>query len=103
MAFSVQQRSKELAIRAALGASPLDVQELVVMQTLKLTLWGTVTEIPLAIALASVTIGMIFGIRSWDPVVLVLVAVLLCAVSLLAALKPSVQASRVNASAALRS
>lgn len=96
MAFLVQQRRRELAIRAALGATPLDVQGMVVMQA------GTLCGVPLAVALNRVTISLIFGIRSWDPLVFALVPVVLGAVSLLAAYAPSVSASRVNPAGALR-
>ena len=102
MAFSVQQRRRELAIRAALGATPRDVQGMVVMQALRLTLLGTLAGVPLAVALNRVTIGLIFGIRSWDPLVFALVPLALGAVSLLAAYAPSVSASRVNPAGALR-
>jgi len=103
MGYSVQQRSRELAIRAALGATPLDVQAMVVRQALRLTLWGTLVGIPLSLALSRVTISLIFGIQAWDPVVLALVVSLLCAISLFAAYVPSLRASRVNPAAALHS
>jgi len=103
MGYSVQQRSRELAIRAALGATPLDVQAMVVRQALRLTLWGTLVGIPLSLALSRVTISLIFGIQAWDPVVLALVVSLLCAISLFAAYVPSVRASGVNPAAALHS
>ncbi len=102
MAFSVQQRRRELAIRAALGATPRDVQGMVVMQAWRLTLLGTLCGVPLSLALNRVTIGLIFGIRSWDPLVFALVPLALGAVSLLAAYAPSVSASRVNPAHALR-
>jgi len=103
MGYSVQQRSRELAIRAALGATPLDVQAMVVRQALRLTLWGILVGIPLSLALSRVTISLIFGIQAWDPVVLALVVSLLCAISLFAAYVPSVRASGVNPAAALHS
>jgi len=103
MAYSVQQRRRELAIRAALGATPGDVRGMVVTQALRLALGGTLAGIPLALALSRVTIHLILGIRSWDPVVFGLVVLLLCAVTVLAAFVPSVRASRVNPAIALRS
>jgi putative ABC transport system permease protein len=103
VAYSVQQRGRELAIRAALGAQPHNVQEMVVMQALRLTLLGALTGIPLAMALGRVTVSMIYGVRTWDPAVLLLIALLLCLVSLLAAYGPSVRASRVDPAGALRS
>jgi hypothetical protein len=103
MTYSVHQRTEELAIRAALGATPGEVQQMVVTQAFRLTLWGTVAGIPLALALCRITISLIFGIQTWDPVMLALAALLLCLVSLFAAYVPSVRASRVNPAAALRS
>ena len=102
MTYTVDQRFEELAIRSALGATPGDVRQLVVFQALRLTLWGTVAGVLLALGLARLTIGLLFGVQTWDPLVLGLVAALLCAVSLLAAYLPSVRASRVNPAVALR-
>jgi putative ABC transport system permease protein len=102
MAYSVQHRRKELAIRAAFGATPLDVQAMVVKQALRLTLYGFLAGIPLALALIQATVSSIFGIQSWDPMTLVIVTLLLCAVSLFAAYIPSLRASHVDPVEALR-
>jgi putative ABC transport system permease protein len=101
MTYTVHQRTQELAIRAALGATPREVQKIVVTQAFRLTVWGAVAGMPLALALCRVTISLVFGIQTWDPVMLTLAAFLLCLVSLLAAYVPSVRASRVNPAAAL--
>jgi putative ABC transport system permease protein len=103
VAYSVEQRGRELAIRAALGAEPFDVQAMVVMQALRLTLWGALAGIPLAMALVRVTVSMIYGVQTWDPFVFALIGVLLCVVSLLSAYGPSVRASHVDPAGALRS
>jgi len=103
MSFTVQQRTEELAIRSALGATPRDVQRLVIKQALRLTFWGAVAGIPLALALGRLTVGFVFGVQSWDPVLLAPVALLLGLVALLAAYLPSVRASRLNPATALRS
>ncbi|MGA8594717.1 MAG: ABC transporter permease [Bryobacteraceae bacterium] len=102
MTYSVHERTQEMAIRAALGASPRDVREMVVMQGLRLTLLGLLTGIPAALALARITLSTIFGIQIWDPTVLGLVALMLAAVALVAAYVPSVRATRVNPAEALR-
>ena len=102
-AYSVQQRGRELAIRIALGATDRDVQGLVMMQALRLTLWGILAGIPSALALARVTISLIFGTQTWDPILLGLVALLLCTVCLLAAYVPSMRACRVDPAMALSS
>jgi putative ABC transport system permease protein len=103
MAYTVQQRRRELAIRMALGAAPGDIQEAVVMQALRLTFAGILTGIPAAMALSRVTISLIFDIKTLDPVVFALVVALLCTISVVAAYVPAVRASRLNPSSALRS
>jgi len=102
MTYSVQNRRKELAIRAALGATPLDVQWMVVKQALRLTIYGVLAGIPLAVALTSITVSSVFGVQTWDPMMLAIVTLLLGAVSLFAAYVPSVRASQVDLVAALR-
>ena len=103
VAYSVQQRRRELAIRGALGATSIDVQTMVVTQALRLAIWGAAAGIPLALALSRITISMVFGIQTWDPIMLFLVTLLLCAVSLLAAYLPSVRAGHLDPMAELRS
>lgn len=103
VAFSVQERGRELAIRTALGAQPHKVQAMVVMQALRLTLWGALVGVPTSVALGRITISMIYGVQTWDPGVLALIAILLCVVSLLAAYVPSVRASHIDPANALRS
>jgi len=103
MSYLVQQRERELAIRAALGATPLDVQAIVVGQALRLTIFGLLAGIPSALALARITVSAIFGIQPWDSLTFGLVTASLCVVSLLAAYAPSVKASRVDPAVTLRS
>jgi putative ABC transport system permease protein len=102
MTYSVQSRRKELAIRTALGATPLDLQGMVVKQALRLTVYGVLAGIPLAVALTSITVSSVFGVQTWDPMMLAIVTLLLCVVSLFAAYVPSVRASQVDPVAALR-
>ncbi|MBZ5623406.1 MAG: ABC transporter permease [Acidobacteriia bacterium] len=102
MAYSVQQRTQEIGIRMALGAGPEDVRNLVVMQGMRLALLGILIGIPTALALTRVMVSMIFGIRTWDPAVFAVVAVLLSAVALFATYVPSLRATRVDPVDALR-
>jgi putative ABC transport system permease protein len=103
MAYSVQQRTPEIGIRMALGAGPGDVRSIVMLQGMRLALLGILLGIPAALGLARIAVGMIFGIRTWDPAVLAAVAALLSGVALLAAYVPSLRATRVNPADALRS
>lgn len=102
LSYSVDQRRKELAIRSALGAAPIQVQAIVVTQALRLTAAGASIGIPLALILARITISLVYDVRSWDPAVLVLVGLLLCVVSLFAAYLPAIRASKCDPAAALR-
>jgi len=102
MAYSVQQRTPEIGIRMALGAGPGDVRSIVMLQGMRLALLGILLGIPAALGLARIAVGMIFGIRTEDLVVLAAVAALLSGVALLAAYVPSLRATRVNPADALR-
>jgi predicted permease len=102
MTYAVRQRMEEIAIRSALGATPRALQRLITLQALRLTLWGTLAGVPLALALCRVTLSFIFGIQTWDPVMFAAAMVLLCVVSLAAAYVPSVRASQVSPARALR-
>jgi ABC-type antimicrobial peptide transport system permease subunit len=102
MAYSVRQRTLEIGIRMALGAGPDDVRSMVVWQGMRLALLGMLAGIPMALALSRVTVSVIFGIQTWDPAVLAIVAFLLGSVALFAAYIPSLRATRVNPADALR-
>lgn len=102
LAYSVQQRTQEIGIRMALGAGPGDVRNMVVSQGMRLVFAGILLGIPAALALARVTVSMIFGIQSWDPLVLAGVAGLLSLVALFATCLPTLRATRVNPADALR-
>jgi ABC-type antimicrobial peptide transport system permease subunit len=103
MPYGVQQRTQEIGIRMALGARPQDVRNMVVWQGMRLALLGIAIGIPSALALTRVMDSMIFGVRTWDPTVFGGVAILLAAVTFLAAWTPSLSATRVDPSDALRS
>ncbi len=103
MSYSVQQRTQEIGIRMALGAGPDDVRSLVVWQGMRLALLGILLGIPAALALARITVSMLFGIQTWDPAVLAAVAALLSCIALFATYLPAFRATRVNPADALRS
>jgi putative ABC transport system permease protein len=102
MAYTVQQRTQEIGIRMAVGAGPEDVRNMVVWQGMRLALMGIGIGVPAALALTRVMDSLIFGIRTWDPVVFGLVAVLLGVVGLFATYVPSLRATRVDPVDALR-
>ncbi|MBZ5726095.1 MAG: ABC transporter permease [Acidobacteriia bacterium] len=102
LAYSVEQRTQEIGVRMALGAGPEDVRFMVVRQGMRLALLGILIGIPAALALTRVMVSMIFGIPTWDPLVLGAVALLLGTVALAATYAPAAHATRIDPMDALR-
>jgi len=102
MAYSVQQRTQEIGVRMALGATAQQVRSMVVLQSMKLALLGVVIGVASSLALARFLKSMLYGVKPWDPVSIIVVAILLTAVTLLAAYIPARRASRVDPMVALR-
>jgi len=102
MAYSVQQRTQEIGIRMALGASPKGVRKMVVYQGMLLAAIGVGIGVAAALGLTRFMSGLIYGVKTWDPAVFVSVAVLLSAVSWFATYIPARRASRVDPMVSLR-
>jgi len=102
MSYSVQQRTQEIGIRMALGASGEDIRGMVLWQGARLALLGILVGIPTALAMTRVMVSMIFGITTWDPVVFITVTVLLSVVAVIATHLPSRRATGVDPATALR-
>jgi putative ABC transport system permease protein len=96
MAYSVQQRTQEIGIRRAFGASEADVRNAVVLQSARFATVGVALGVPLALVLARLMVNLVFGVRTWDPAVFVSVAALLSVVTLAAAYIPAVRATRIS-------
>ena len=102
MAYSVQQRTQEMGIRMALGADRGRIRNLVVWQGMQLTIVGVIVGAGAAFGLTRLIASLLFGVKSWDPIVFVTVPVVLAAVALLAVWLPATRASRLDPMAALR-
>jgi putative ABC transport system permease protein len=102
MAYSVQQRTQEIGIRMALGATAENVRKMIVAQGMGLALIGVVVGAAGALALTRLMASLLYGVKAWDPVVMVSAAVLLSAVALLATYVPARRASRVDPIVSLR-
>src|SRR5215831_8724647 len=102
LAHLVSQRTHEIGIRVALGASRQEVLRLVVWGGLRMTVIGLAVGIALALASTRLVAGLLFGVKSTDPVTFVAVAVLLCLVAVLACWVPARRATHVDPIVALR-
>ncbi|MGH9727173.1 MAG: ABC transporter permease [Candidatus Acidiferrales bacterium] len=102
IAYSVSQRTREIGIRMALGATLENVRKMVVMQGMRLASVGVIVGIAAALALTRLMAGLVYGVKTWDPLVFISVAVLLSAVSWFAAYMPARRASRVDPMVSLR-
>jgi putative ABC transport system permease protein len=102
VAHSVEQRTREIGIRLALGAEAFRVRRMVIWQGMRLTIAGTVVGLLAALALTRVIARLLFNVQAWDPSTFVIVPVLVAMVAALAVWWPARRASRVNPIVALR-
>lgn len=103
IAYSVAQRTQELAIRRALGAQRRDILRLVLGQGLGLAVAGVTLGAAGAYAMTRVLANMLFHVSPTDPATFAAIAILFVAVALAAGYFPARRATRVDPMTALRS
>ena len=102
MAYAVKQRTAEIGIRIALGASGSSILGMVVGKGLSLVAMGLAIGLAGALAITRLGTSWLFGISSADPVTFLLVPVLILVVALGACLIPAWKATRIDPVTALR-
>ena len=102
MAYLVGQRTREISVRMALGASPRAILALVLRQAGSIMAAGIAIGVLGALALTRSLTALLFGVQATDVRVYVGVSLLLAVVALLAVAVPSARATRVDPISALR-
>jgi putative ABC transport system permease protein len=102
MAYYVEQQSRDISIRLALGGSARDVLQLVIGQGMKVVGIGVVIGLVAAFVLARLMSGLLFGVSAADAFTFVVVGVFLLGSALLACSVPARRAIGVEPAAVLR-
>jgi len=102
MASSVRERTREIGVRAALGATPQRLQRDVLGQAMVISGTGAVVGLVSALAASRLLASLLFQVTPTDPIALLGACALLLAVALLAAYVPARRATRVGPATVLR-
>jgi len=102
MSYTVVQRTQEIGIRVALGASRSEVLQMVLARSFRMTGFGLLLGILGAIALTRLLSGLLYEVKPFDPITFLAVSALLGGISLLASYVPAWRAARVDPMVALR-
>ncbi len=102
VAFLVTQRTSGIGVRMAMGATRVDILQLMGMQGLRMIATGTLVGLLIAAVSSRVLGSLLFGVRPDDPLSLASVCLLLGLVASVATCVPAYRAMRVDPSQALR-
>ena len=102
LSYAVEQRTREMGIRLALGARPSDVRRLVARETAPMVGAGVAVGLLAAFGLARLARSMLYEIGPNDPATFFGVAITLGLVAVVAALVPARRAARVDPVIAIR-
>jgi predicted permease len=102
LSYSVSQRTGEIGVRMALGATRREVLHLVVGEGMKVALIGIGIGLLGGMAITRLMTSLLYGVKPWDPLMFVLSAILLSLVAMVACYVPARRASQVDPMEALR-
>ncbi|HEY6909737.1 MAG TPA: FtsX-like permease family protein, partial [Myxococcales bacterium] len=100
--YSVAQRTREIGLRMAIGASPAGVVAMVLGATLRVVGIGLAAGAALSLASARLLASQLYGVGARDPLTYLSISALLGAVALVATAVPALRAARVDPMSALR-
>ena len=98
----VSQRTREIGVRIALGATAARVMRLVLRQSMTAVATGVVIGVAGALALARYLAALLYGVKPQDPATVLVAVIAFSAVALTAALLPARRATRVDPNIAFR-
>jgi predicted permease len=102
LAYMVGQRSREIGLRIALGASPRDILKLVMRRGAVLAGVGVAAGVTLSALASSLMASLLYGVRPHDPAIFLAAPLVLLAVAVLASYLPGRRATKVDPMLALR-
>ena len=102
MAYLVNQGTREIGIRMALGASQRNILTLVVRRGIALALTGVMIGLAGAFLFTRLIRSLLFGVEATDPITFAVISLLLFLVALLASYIPARRASRIDRMVSLR-
>jgi len=102
MSYSVGERTHEIGVRMAMGATSKDVQRLILRNGMFLTAVGMAIGLPLALGIAFTLSSLLFGVQAADPFAFVGLPLLLAGVATIACYLPARRAVRMDPLTALR-
>jgi len=102
MAYSVDRRRREMAIRMSVGAAPGHVLRLVIGESVGLVLAGTVLGTAIALPVMQLVVNLLYGIDAADPLTFLGIALVMLTVAFLASYVPAQRATRIDPMTALR-
>ena len=102
VSYAVAQRTREIGVRMALGATARDVQKLILLQGMTPVAIGTIIGLSASVALTKLISGLLFGVKTTDLATLIAVTLLLVVIALIANYIPARRAIRIDPLSALR-
>jgi ABC-type antimicrobial peptide transport system permease subunit len=102
LSYSVAQRTREIAVRMALGAEPPGLRRMIVLQGGRVALIGVALGILIAFSVTRFLESLLFGVQTIDRVTFLAMSIVLLAVALLASYVPARRASAVDPMRSLR-
>jgi putative ABC transport system permease protein len=102
VSYAVAQRTREIGVRMALGATAHDVQKLILLQGMTPVAIGTIIGLCASVALSKLISGLLFGVKTTDLATLIAVTLLLVVIALIANYIPARRAIRIDPLSALR-